>query len=222
MLKENYFPEPLPYDPEFKKAREIKIAFKWDKLARRVRVKEFEKLTHVNYIDHLAFPSRKFCYELINEIKKGFDEGEIDKQAEWFGFQYRNELLQGKVADVSIRFIHDRIGFGVFADSPLKPGEFIGEYVGMILKVSRYFSSYINPYCFRYPLNKKLFNYTIDAESFANEVSFINHSKSPNAESIITLNHHLLHIVIRAIRPIETGEEITFDYGNDFLDDSLR
>ena len=136
------FHEPLPYEIPPKKSKLIKIAFYGDEALREVKVKEFNRLTGLTYCKHLVFSSRKEYEALKNEIHRSFKQGTLTKESEWFGFQYRTQVLEGKVSDVSIRWINNRIGFGLFAEEELLPGKLIGEYVGLIKKVSLFFSGF--------------------------------------------------------------------------------
>src|SRR5262249_57207752 len=54
---------------------------------------------------------------------------------------------------------------------------------------------------------------TIDGTSRKNFGRYVNHSCRPNAET-----HRIGHkVVIRAIKNIKTGAEITYNYGRDYL-----
>lgn len=174
---------------------------------------QFEKLTKTRYLEHLVFDSKK-TYDRVKALcratieKKGADKG-----VEWLGFRYRKEVLSGFVNDVTIKWIDNRFGFGLFANKSIEKGEFIGEYVGVVRPLSFLFPD-LNPYCFRYPLYGASFTaYTIDAQDMCNETSFINHSSHPNCEALVTMNNNLLHICIIACRRVEKGEQISYDYG---------
>lgn len=206
-----YF-EPLPYDRDAP-GHQVLIQFKEDLAPQPYSVEAFEKLMGVTYARHLAFPSKK-VYRLVRELcKEAFDKGAISKRAEWLGVVFRNQIDTGGVKQVSIRWIGDRMGFGLFAEEEIPKGEMVGEYTGL---VRRCFPLFFLPnrYSFRYPLYRLLFgSYTIDAEGFTNEISFINHSQTPNCESVVSINHHLFHVLIRAKESIPKGSELTFDYG---------
>lgn len=209
---ESIFFEPLPYE-RGETDHQIYIQFKEDIAPKPYSVETFEKLMGVTYARHLAFPSKK-VYQLVRGLcKEAFEKGMISKRAEWLGVVFRNQIDMGGVKQVSIRWIGDRMGFGLFAEEDIPKGEMIGEYTGL---VRRCFPLLFLPnrYSFRYPLYRLLFgSYTIDAEGFTNEVSFINHSQNPNCESVVSINHHLFHVLIRAKVDIPMGSELAFDYG---------
>jgi SET domain-containing protein len=57
--------------------------------------------------------------------------------------------------------------------------------------------------------------WTIDGSSRRNVARYANHSCRPNAESDVTRQRK---VIIRAIRNIKPGDEITYDYGTDYFD----
>jgi hypothetical protein len=99
-----------------------------------------------------------------------------------------------------------RTGLGLFATAPIKKGTFIIEYKGR--KVDNKTADELdNKYLFE--INSR---WTIDGSSRRNTARYINHSCRPNAESDV-IKHK---VIIRAIRNIEPGTEITYDYGKDY------
>ena len=60
--------------------------------------------------------------------------------------------------------------------------------------------------------------WTIDGSPRRNVARYINHSCRPNAETDIVKGE----ILISAIRNIEPGEEITYDYGKDHFDGFIK
>jgi hypothetical protein len=99
-----------------------------------------------------------------------------------------------------------RTGLGLFATAPIKKGAFIIEYKGR--KVDNKTADELdNKYLFE--INSR---WTIDGSSRRNTARYVNHSCRPNAESDV-IKHK---VIIRAIRNIEPGTEITYDYGKDY------
>lgn len=101
-------------------------------------------------------------------------------------------------------------GRGVWARSPIKKGEFLIEYVGQVLTAEEndHLQSHTDDpnHTFSFGLSN---GKVIDGGVRGNISRFINHSCDPNAEFQETDNHRLY---IYAIRDIEAGEEIFFDY----------
>jgi uncharacterized protein len=105
-----------------------------------------------------------------------------------------------------------RTGLGLFATAPIKKGSFIIEYKGP--KVDNKTADELdNKYLFE--INSR---WTIDGSGRRNTARYINHSCRPNAESDVKKHK----VIIRAIRNIEPGAEITYDYGKDYFDTFLK
>ena len=72
--------------------------------------------------------------------------------------------------------------------------------------------------------NKYLFElngrWTIDGSVRKNIARYINHACKPNAESDVSARKR--RVVIRAIKNIEPGEEINYDYGTDYFKAYLK
>ena len=101
-------------------------------------------------------------------------------------------------------------GLGAFALRPIRRGTRIVEYLGQ--RVShreadrRYESKDANDaHTFLFIVDSKT---VIDAGVDGNEARFLNHSCNPNCESVIEKRR----VFIEAIRNIEPGEEMTYDY----------
>jgi len=103
-------------------------------------------------------------------------------------------------------------GLGLFAKEKIEEGDYIIDYVGEILS---------NAECEFHP-GKYLFevddHFTIDGSDRENVARYINHSCDPNAEVEIEKGE----INIYAVKDIESGEEIAYDYGKEYFDEFIR
>jgi hypothetical protein len=101
-------------------------------------------------------------------------------------------------------------GLGLFATRLIKRRSRIAEYKGPLLtgKAAERAEAGSNRYLFE--INSR---WTIDGKSRKNLARYANHSCNPNAEPIIVKRR----VFISALRDIKPGEEITYDYGNDYL-----
>lgn len=101
-------------------------------------------------------------------------------------------------------------GLGLFATSEIRKKARIAQYRGPLLAhkeaVRRENSG--NRYLFE--INNR---WTIDGTSRRNVARYANHSCNPNAEAYVVK----LRVYLRALRQIKPGEEITYDYGRDYL-----
>ena len=102
-------------------------------------------------------------------------------------------------------------GLGVFAVKPIKRRTHIVAYRGPLLTEEEAVRREARDSRYLFILTKK---WTIDGSPRWNLGRYVNHSCRPNAEPI-TRNGG---IVIVAMRRIEPGEEITYDYGKDYRD----
>ncbi|MCZ7658352.1 MAG: SET domain-containing protein [Xanthobacteraceae bacterium] len=105
-----------------------------------------------------------------------------------------------------------RTGLGLFATAPIRKGKFIVEYTGRKLP-NKIADELNNKYLFE--INSR---WTVDGSTRRNVARYINHSCRPNAESDV-IGHK---VIIRAIRNIPEGAEITYDYGKDYFTTFLK
>jgi hypothetical protein len=109
-----------------------------------------------------------------------------------------------------------RTGLGLFATKPIKKGTKIVRYFGPILDSKKKKDDAIeNKYLFE--LNGR---WTIDGSVRENVARYINHACRPNAESDVKPRKR--KVFIRAIKKIEPGEEINYDYGTDYFKAYLK
>src|SRR5438309_3938422 len=109
-----------------------------------------------------------------------------------------------------------RTGLGLFATKSIKKGAKIVRYFGPLLDSRKKKDDAVeNKYLFE--LNGR---WTIDGSIRANVARYINHACRPNAESDVMPRKR--KVVIRAIKNIEPGEEINYDYGTDYFREYLK
>lgn len=109
-----------------------------------------------------------------------------------------------------------RTGLGLFATKEIAKGTRIVEYFGPLLDCTKPEDDAIeNKYLFE--LNGR---WTIDGSVRRNIARYANHACRPNAESDV--RPRLRKVYIRAIKTIQPGEEITYDYGTDYFREYLK
>jgi hypothetical protein len=107
-------------------------------------------------------------------------------------------------------------GLGLFATKPIKKGTKIVRYFGPLLDCKKKKDDAVeNKYLFE--LNNR---WTIDGSVRENIARYINHACKPNAESDVRPRKR--KVFIRAIKNIEPGEEINYDYGTDYFKAYLK
>jgi hypothetical protein len=109
-----------------------------------------------------------------------------------------------------------KTGLGLFATQPIKKGAKIIRYFGPLLDSRKKKDDAVeNKYLFE--LNDR---WTIDGSIRANVARYINHACRPNAESDVKPRKR--RVFIRAIKNIEPGDEINYDYGTDYFKAYLK
>jgi SET domain-containing protein len=107
------------------------------------------------------------------------------------------------------RIGRSRTGLGLFATEEIRKRAFIAEYKGRRLRNEEAEKLEARGNRYLYEINSR---WTIDGTTRRNIARYANHSCRPNAES-----HHLSgKIILRAIKRIKPGDEITYDYGTDY------
>ena len=114
-------------------------------------------------------------------------------------------------------------GNGVFATAPIRKGEHIIEYKGKIITHDEADTTYEGEigsgHTFLFTLNEQ---WILDANRGGNIARWINTSCEPNAVAYIYSEKKKNpdpkkdRVIIEALRAIEPGEEITYDYGFEF------
>jgi SET domain-containing protein len=112
-----------------------------------------------------------------------------------------------------------RTGLGLFATEPIKKRAFIVEYKGPRLSNEKADRLEARGSKYMYQVNDK---WTIDGSSRKNVARYANHSCRPNAESDTVRgknggNGRGGRVIIRAIKNIKPGDEIVYDYGDDYF-----
>ncbi|WP_424627319.1 SET domain-containing protein [Bradyrhizobium sp. SYSU BS000235] len=109
------------------------------------------------------------------------------------------------------RIGRSKTGLGLFATKKIKKGDKIIRYMGPLLdSKNKKHDDIDNKYLFE--INNR---WTIDGSTRKNIARYINHSCKPNAESDV--NARKRKVIIRAVKTIEAGEEINYDYGTDYF-----
>jgi SET domain-containing protein len=103
-------------------------------------------------------------------------------------------------------------GLGLFATEIITPGMYL-EYVGHRIPTPVADKKKGARYLFEIDST-----WTIDGSPRSNLARYINHSCDPNCESVQTDTQ----VFIKAIRTIQPGEELCYDYGDEYVDEFIR
>jgi uncharacterized protein len=110
----------------------------------------------------------------------------------------------------SFRIGRSVTGLGLFATKPIQRGVYIAAYRGRRITTEEADRREARGARYQFELNKR---WTIDGSPRWNLARYINHSCRPNAKPVGRKGG----IVIVALGRIEPGEEITYDYGREYV-----
>lgn len=116
------------------------------------------------------------------------------------------------VGDFSFRVGRGVSGKGLFATEAIPKGACLIEYTGKLIKKADHDTA-TGRYLFWSGKNKM-----INGNVKSNPARYINHSCKPNCEA----DGPDGHIYILSLRKIKPGEEITYDYGDEYFDDYIK
>jgi hypothetical protein len=117
------------------------------------------------------------------------------------------------VIDASLLKVRrSRAGLGLFTSVDIPKGARVSEYIGKPLTWDEYMKSN-SVYLFEISPRK-----TIDGSPRWNQARYINHSCRPNCEIDIVRGR----VFIVARRAIKAGEELNYDYGEEYFNDIIK
>lgn len=116
------------------------------------------------------------------------------------------------VCPEGLRVGRSSAGLGLFATRDFKKGERIIEYFGKEISKAEEYSSR-SKYLFEVNSRK-----TIDGTQRDNFARYINHSCKPNCEPNIVRGR----VWIDATKRIKAGEELHYDYGEEYFDEHIK
>jgi SET domain-containing protein len=101
-------------------------------------------------------------------------------------------------------------GLGLFATRPIRKRAIIAEYKGRLLTTKKADVLERKGNLYLYEINSR---WTVDGTPYSNIARYANHSCNPNADTRSVKRR----VFIFALRNIKPGEEITYNYGVDYL-----
>jgi hypothetical protein len=111
-----------------------------------------------------------------------------------------------------VRVRRSRAGLGLFSVRAIKKGMYL-EYTGKIISNKKADAMKGARYLFE--LNSK---WTIDGSTRQNLARYVNHSCTPNCESV----QNGKRVFIKAKKNIPAGEQLTYDYGKEYFDEFIK
>jgi SET domain-containing protein len=177
--------------------------------------KTIPHLTGVPYIPYLEFENFPLYRKILKKTARLHRKHSIGRDRLWLSAYFQKELLSNRFPPVSLRWVDDEMGWGVFAEKDFAVMEFIAEYSGIVR--GRRKGDNQNSYCFEYLIMpEEPTDYLIDAETQGGISRYINHSGSPNLSSSMISCNGVSHIILYTNKSIQRGEQLFYDYGPDY------
>ena len=143
--------------------------------------------------------------------------------------RYGGALRAGVRSPLEVRDLGAPIGWGLFAAADLAEGDLVGEYSGVLQEATdappeeKIDGHYLSDYAWNYPDElPDGTEFEINALREGNELRFANHSDRPNLAVDHTLIDGLFVTFFRVVRSVETGEQLTVDYGEEYWTGGFR
>lgn len=172
---------------------------------------DFPNKMGVEYLHSLEFSPSSLFPKIINLLTRQ----KITQRQSWLGNYYGQSIESAQAVNVSLSWIYEIGGYGVFANQFIPKKSYIGQYLGVVRRRS-FFSRLDNLYCLSYPISNGFIHYVIDAEKKGNFTRYINHSQNPNVEIASLFYRGMLYMILYAVADIPEGQQLLCDYGEEY------
>lgn len=192
------------------------VQFKGSAAVETCPIDTFEKQFHFTYCPFLTFSSYEILRTVAHQCPYILRSHYLAEENYAWGQLYKQAIQRGHMVDVYVKWIDERLGYGLFAATDLPAGTFVGEYTGLVRPLSRRHPDH-NGYCLHYPTKWWSWHYfVVDGLHHGNLTRFINHSDQPNLQPLCTIEHRLLHQIFVTKQTVARNMQLTFDYGSDY------
>lgn len=151
------------------------------------------------------------------DIKRDLPYLKDPKKYDQYAQKYSAQIKAGYTAPISLRFISDKVGYGVFAEAPIHKGDLVGEYTGIIKD-----KAFVNDTTFSwvYPSKKNKdgvpMEVSLDSKYEGNEMRYVNHANKPNTDKVDVPIDGRWYAAYIANQAIPAGKQITVSYGKGY------
>jgi hypothetical protein len=175
-----------------------------------------ESLPAIDFLYQPLFESDEVFNDILSGTKKAKTADKIPPEKIWMGIYFDKEIQEGNHPKVSVRFINDKVGFGVFAEKRITSCAFAGEYRGVIKEVKKKeLKDKIHSVRYTvWEMGRRRF--VLDAEKKGNFTRFINHSAKPNLSLQSVYWRGVPRMIFVTLKEIQPETQLTFDYGTFF------
>jgi len=142
---------------------------------------------------------------------------------------YGDRLRAGWRPRLEVRDAGPGLGWGLFAGEPLRTGDLVGEYAGVLQESTDappdelVDGHYLSDYAWNYPDElPDGTEFEVNALREGNELRFANHSSQPNMAVDHTLVDGIYVTFFRMVADVEAGIQLTVDYGDEYWTGGFR
>ncbi len=180
-------------------------------------VQELEMLLKFKYLPRISFETSKDQRSIRKRGIEKWKSNGVSAESQELGSRFIQKIKVEYIPNVSIRWLNESLGHGLFLEENLDRGSYVGEYTGIVRKndLRRYFNP-INNYLYEYPIPDEIGkSYVIDATQ-GNLTRFINHSFHPNLDPVYAFYDGFYHLIFLATHRIEKGTQLCYNYGKNY------
>ena len=164
----------------------------------------------------LSFESSEAKKDIRSRGLAKLKSNEVSLKSQQLGKKFSEQIESGYLPKVSVRWIHDQVGYGLFAEENLAKGAYAGEYTGIVRENNRRYFEPLNNYCYEYPVPDDIGrSFVIDATQ-GNLTRFINHSFTPNLQPIHVFYDGFYHLIFLTLQKIKKGQQLSYNYGQSY------
>ena len=104
-------------------------------------IPELESRLNFKYVRLNSFESPEEQQEIKERGLKKWKEGGVSEESQELGAQFIREIEAASIPHVSIRYLGEALGSGLFLEEAIEAGSYVGEYTGVVRKndLRRYF-----------------------------------------------------------------------------------
>lgn len=205
----------MPFLGLIKETESIPVIRKGETVQSFLTPLEFEKHFNVIFRSKPRFERYTDLEAAIKLSDKLLKKRYLERFNDWTKALIEKQVRLSRLTQAAIKFIDKELGYGVFATSDIPQYTFVGEYSGIIRRRTARKDQF-NNYIFGYTAASNATRYVIDAKHEGNLTRFINHSFEPNLISRWITIDGITRIVFVTKRGIKKGEQLSYDYGNDY------
>ncbi len=177
---------------------------------------ELEERLKFQFSPQNTFESAAEKEEILQRGLEKLKKNAVCARALELGERFRDKIQASYLSLVSIRWVDEKVGYGLFAEEDLEPGSYVGEYTGLVRKNDRLYFEPLNNYCYEYPVPDSIGrSYVIDGTS-GHLTRFLNHSDQPNVKPEHVFYEGFYHLIFLAADPIKKGTQLKFHYGQNY------